>query len=125
MKRCGLPPATRSHAGGMAAASWEGDRAQRGGGAAPDSVPAPPPAFGWSPSPFRGGSSGPIRYARFSTRKMKMRHVALLACFLALACSGGHSGAGKTKLAIDAVDTGKTALLIVTSPAFGPGATIP
>jgi len=36
----------------------EGDCAKRGGGAAPDSVPAPPPSAlgGRSPSPYRGGS---------------------------------------------------------------------
>ena len=35
----------------------EGDRAPlaRGGGAAPGFVPAPPPGFAWSPSPYRGG----------------------------------------------------------------------
>jgi len=33
----------------------EGDHAKRGGGAATDSVPAPPPASGRSPSPYPGG----------------------------------------------------------------------
>jgi hypothetical protein len=47
-RAAGLPPFLPGTGRGTAA---EG----RGGGAAPESVPAPPPCCAWSPSPYRGG----------------------------------------------------------------------
>jgi hypothetical protein len=54
-----------------------------------------------------------------------MRYLALLACLLTLACSQGSKTAENDKLAINSLATGKGGLLIVTSPAFAPGGTIP
>src|SRR4051794_27088627 len=62
-----------------------------------------------NPSPSRGGASvsacgnGEDLRARsakldYSIRSFPMRHAALLACFLALACSGGNSAPDKPKL---------------------------
>jgi Raf kinase inhibitor-like YbhB/YbcL family protein len=50
--------------------------------------------------------------------------VAIAACFLAIACSGGSPAAGKS-LALDRVQARGQSMLIVTSPAFSVGGKVP
>jgi Raf kinase inhibitor-like YbhB/YbcL family protein len=55
-----------------------------------------------------------------------MRHAVMLACFLAIACSGSAgAGSGGHVLAVERPETRASAALNVTSPAFPPGGTIP
>jgi Raf kinase inhibitor-like YbhB/YbcL family protein len=83
--------------------------------------------MGESGSRSGGGLSGrECYYPSIRIGSPFVRRLALLACLLTLACSQGSGTAGSDdRLAINGLATGKSAMLVVTSPAFGPGGAIP